>query len=137
MFKMKPYIMSRDLPYNNTVIVLEKKIGIEILNSAINIKRNDAFFSHSLEELFFNYAYDPNKGLYVHGEMPLLENERLFFKHFLTSYIPNNSKIVLSEIVRMENEGTLTLTAKSPSNGKEIIRNVPYDLVYGIVLPKG
>ncbi len=133
---MKPYTAHRNLPYNNTVIVLEEKVGIEILNSAINIKRNGAFFSHTLEKLFFNCAYDPNKGLYVHGEMPLLENERLFFKHFLTSYFPNNSKIVLSEIVRMENEGILTLTAKSPSNGKEIKRNIPYDLVYGIVLPK-
>ena len=136
MFKMKPYTINEDLPYNNTIVVFKKRSKIEISDFAINIKKEESSFSHSLEELFFNYAYDPNKGLYVPKEMPLLEAELNKYEIFLSSYLVGYPKIVLSEIVRMENEGILTLTAKSPSNGKEIIRNIPYDLVYGIVLPK-
>ncbi len=132
---MEPYI-HEDLPYNNAIIVFNKGIRIEILNSATNIHKEGSFFSHSLEELFFNYAYDQNKGLYVPREMPLLEEEIKKYNVFLSAYLTGYSKIVLSEIVRIGDEGILTLTAKSPSNGKEIIRNIPYDLVYRIVLPK-
>ena len=123
------------LPNNRPVVVLKRNIrfsGPSYLTTS-----NGLYVGSSIEEPYFDYAYDPNNKtdpLYVFRQQSNDIEE--FYRTYLSSFSKDNPKLVLSELVEQvyfdDRLKELTLFHQKDSSR----RSIPYEYVDKLIIPE-